>query len=391
MKETPQSISRRTHRVNSYQTSTTPYREVLRVKQEDIPIRRQCFPTPESAMELKHALQELNYQYDDKTKPLDSTTAPSPSTISSSPAISRTPTPRVPKIAPKTSCSTPAPVSLFAKSPNLGNDSVKYPSEGSPRSKSGSLTEPPSDASIESGHSSPSPFSTATKEPFLASTVARRSPTPVKFIDFTRLQSGPSHSRFRPPSSFTPPRGESLSSSTTNLPNDSIPTTPVPHTDPTHVVADGTTMNPPPLLSFGTNPALGEDTKAFPKKSKFYMEMVQSAPHLRIQRIRQKIRCRNTTQTCFKSAGKDFLDVPPQCDEVQVGDIFTHRSGGSGSLPQVWTWGAGGWLLVRPYEDRLHPVFKEYHLWMRHDGEPRWLLSKTITTYRGRQRKEDRD
>ncbi|KAA1479125.1 hypothetical protein DENSPDRAFT_109404 [Dentipellis sp. KUC8613] len=100
--------------------------------------------------------------------------------------------------------------------------------------------------------------------------------------------------------------------------------------------------------------------------------------------VEKKIRGVDGLLRWFKSVGGQSLTSPPSCQAVEVGDLFIHRAG---DATQVWLWNkAEEWVQAR--EGQAHPLLLKHRLRVTADGTPSWVLRKTITNYRGKEKRD---
>ncbi|KAH7903668.1 hypothetical protein BJ138DRAFT_102576 [Hygrophoropsis aurantiaca] len=95
-------------------------------------------------------------------------------------------------------------------------------------------------------------------------------------------------------------------------------------------------------------------------------------------RAEMKIRGVDHMMGWYRSTSTEDIIRPPACDDVRRGDIFVHRNQISGKF-QMWIW-EGRWL--RAKDNFVHPALPGHRLWLREDGEPRWLTRKTFNSYK---------
>ncbi|EGO25777.1 hypothetical protein SERLADRAFT_437511 [Serpula lacrymans var. lacrymans S7.9] len=104
-----------------------------------------------------------------------------------------------------------------------------------------------------------------------------------------------------------------------------------------------------------------------------------------IVRTSHKIRNLEKHITVFESKGNCAFSVPPPVVSSQTGDIFIHRYGISEKM-QIWVrdsrsnWGDASL-------GDTHPFLFDYRLNMSSQGKLSWVTKKTVSTYRGRDRK----
>lgn len=73
---------------------------------------------------------------------------------------------------------------------------------------------------------------------------------------------------------------------------------------------------------------------------------------------------------------------PPRVATAVAYDLYLHRSDGDGDEHVWYAATEGDW--VPAVFGMAHPMYPEYVLHLAKDGWARWLLKKTVTTYRGR-------
>lgn len=81
----------------------------------------------------------------------------------------------------------------------------------------------------------------------------------------------------------------------------------------------------------------------------------------------------------FRSQG-GTIDKPPRVAEAEEFDVYLHL-GDDGD--RVWYATAHGSWVPATF-DMFHPQYPEYTLYLANDNWARWLLKKTVTTYKGR-------
>ncbi|KAI6011561.1 hypothetical protein BKA83DRAFT_4131669 [Pisolithus microcarpus] len=99
------------------------------------------------------------------------------------------------------------------------------------------------------------------------------------------------------------------------------------------------------------------------------------------------IRSHNDCVLWFSSMDSEpigALSSSPKCysHALQDGDLFIHtHSHGH----QAWIWGEPSWMPVQ--EGQSHPYIMGYYLSIAGSGEPSWVMGKTMSTYRVKNRK----
>ncbi|KAA1479366.1 hypothetical protein DENSPDRAFT_886684 [Dentipellis sp. KUC8613] len=100
--------------------------------------------------------------------------------------------------------------------------------------------------------------------------------------------------------------------------------------------------------------------------------------------VEKKIRGVDGLLRWFGSVGGQRLASPPSLKALELGDLFIHRADGA---TQVWMWTkAEEWVEAR--EGQAHPTLLKHRLRVTPDGTPSWVLRKTITNYRGKEKRD---
>ena len=111
--------------------------------------------------------------------------------------------------------------------------------------------------------------------------------------------------------------------------------------------------------------------------------MYVSAP-LRVTFGDRKIRERDERIRWWASQSDDKIDAPFPASQAKSGDLYIHAYGAT--IFQIWLRGESEeWLSIK--EAHPHPTIKGHALRMLSNGRPRWVTTKTLTTYASRARK----
>lgn len=117
---------------------------------------------------------------------------------------------------------------------------------------------------------------------------------------------------------------------------------------------------------------------------------IGAAPELRpglqgpVQRFRRKIRDIDAYIVWYLSTGIERIAHPSQ-SSADPGDLYLHRE--QGGDVQIWLRTLD--LRWKPTNvGDSHPFLTGYRLHMLLSGEPRWVTKKTVTTYRGREKRQ---
>lgn len=106
--------------------------------------------------------------------------------------------------------------------------------------------------------------------------------------------------------------------------------------------------------------------------------------HGPVQRFRRKIRDIDAYIVWYLSTGIGHISYPSQ-SSADPGDLYLHREKGGNT--QIWLRTLD--LQWKPTNaGDSHPCLTGYRLHMLFSGEPRWVTKKTVTTYRGREKRQ---
>ncbi|KIO12419.1 hypothetical protein M404DRAFT_19242 [Pisolithus tinctorius Marx 270] len=98
-------------------------------------------------------------------------------------------------------------------------------------------------------------------------------------------------------------------------------------------------------------------------------------------RQEQKLRGMRVMVGRYISTHRYPLEYPPQCPNVESGDLYVHHHGDVGV--QVWLREKNMWISIA--DGHRHPSLVDYRLFVG-DREPTWVTRKTRSTYKGRMR-----
>jgi len=102
-----------------------------------------------------------------------------------------------------------------------------------------------------------------------------------------------------------------------------------------------------------------------------------------LESCKYRIRKQGIDVACFRSVGAEPLQHPMNLEQANPGDTYLHRSGLDQN--QIWFRGySGEWVSALPGVE--HPQLTGYCLNISPEGWVRWVLKKTVSTYKGRQK-----
>ncbi|VDC07052.1 unnamed protein product [Peniophora sp. CBMAI 1063] len=94
---------------------------------------------------------------------------------------------------------------------------------------------------------------------------------------------------------------------------------------------------------------------------------------------RHKLRKYGVEMRTFRSKGAP-INTPPHVDAAAEYDTYLHQSDG---CDRVWYATADGDWVPAPI-GKEHPKYPDHELYLSNDNWARWLLKKTVSTYKGR-------
>lgn len=155
---------------------------------------------------------------------------------------------------------------------------------------------------------------------------------------------------------------------------------PCPRSNDTRTIAPPISLVPcPPTLTLPHPPTSENVLSALNGNSPVTM----SAEHPNVSRTSFKIRGVDHHFTLFYSSGAQALEVPNPGDFAVLGDIYHHNIG---STNQLWVKETSGW--VTGTTAHRHPILSDHRLHVVSPGQPRWVHKKTLTTYKGRDKRK---
>jgi hypothetical protein len=109
-------------------------------------------------------------------------------------------------------------------------------------------------------------------------------------------------------------------------------------------------------------------------------------------RFQKSIRCRKEFINWYVSQEAVSCEMPPvepSCfsHRLDIGDLFIHRF--SRDTTRVWLWSAQR-TWHRLQEGDTHPYLEDYVFQMLKSGEPSWVTRKTVVTYLGRVKRQQK-
>ena len=112
-----------------------------------------------------------------------------------------------------------------------------------------------------------------------------------------------------------------------------------------------------------------------------------STPGPNVESSEHRLRKYDITMHTFRSRGppiniNDF--EIPDIAEAKPYDIYVYLFTESSSGYFMWYRDADGKKWKHAALETMHPLYSEYRLWLANDDWARWLLEKTVTTYKGR-------
>lgn len=88
----------------------------------------------------------------------------------------------------------------------------------------------------------------------------------------------------------------------------------------------------------------------------------------------------------YLSEGPDPSPLSYPSTATNPGDLFMHRRAGSEDV-LIWVVGkSGNWEKISI--GAKHPLLSGYRLHLLASGDPGWVTRKTVTTYRGRRKRQ---
>ncbi|VDB91622.1 unnamed protein product [Peniophora sp. CBMAI 1063] len=97
---------------------------------------------------------------------------------------------------------------------------------------------------------------------------------------------------------------------------------------------------------------------------------------------KHKLRKHGVEMTCFRSIGASMLSTPSLDGRAMPGDVYLHMGAGTA---QLWYKNLdGAWVTAQAGMD--HPAYPDYCLNLSSDLWGRWVLKKTVSTYKGREK-----
>ncbi|KIN96107.1 hypothetical protein M404DRAFT_11016 [Pisolithus tinctorius Marx 270] len=117
-------------------------------------------------------------------------------------------------------------------------------------------------------------------------------------------------------------------------------------------------------------------------------QMMVASPSSSLGPIRheRKIQNENMYMHWYTSHGPGPIQYPPADLEVEHTDLYLHLWGES--AVQVWMWNRNKELWEPAKEGKAHPVLPRRRLRLQMREEPSWIMRKTATMYRGKQKCE---
>ncbi|KAI6146706.1 hypothetical protein BKA82DRAFT_4015550 [Pisolithus tinctorius] len=109
-----------------------------------------------------------------------------------------------------------------------------------------------------------------------------------------------------------------------------------------------------------------------------------------LKRTQKAIRKQKEYVTFYRSFSEGPLDSPPDVPEAyehpwRIADLYVHHNQTEGAF-QVWIRSETGW--IKAAVDTHHPTLSDYRLKLLDNGEPSWVLRKTMVTDRGRAKRK---
>ncbi|KAI6140515.1 hypothetical protein BKA82DRAFT_4019323 [Pisolithus tinctorius] len=109
-----------------------------------------------------------------------------------------------------------------------------------------------------------------------------------------------------------------------------------------------------------------------------------------LKRTQKAIRKQKEYVTFYRSFSEGPLDSPPDVPEAyehpwKIADLYVHHNQTERAF-QVWIRSETGW--IKAAVDTHHPTLSDYRLKLLDNGEPSWVLRKTMVTDRGRAKRK---